>query len=294
MVRAAVLDIGSNTARLLVAERRKGRIVPVEEASTYLGLGAEILRHGSIGPAKLSETGQVARAFSELAVRSGAGEIDVFVTAPGRQAENAEELLATVARATGSFARILSAQEEGALAYEGALAREDVAGRRVAVCDVGGGSTEIAIGDAGLAPFWCTSIELGSLRLTAACLLTDPPSHEAIETAERFAAALFAEVDPPAAELALAVGGSARGLAKLVGPNLGEGELTAALALSTAKRSTKVARNFALDAQRARVLPGGAIVLREAARRLGQPLRLGRGGLREAAVGRMLAEARAA
>lgn len=294
MVRAAVIDIGSNTARLLVAERRKGRIVPVEEASTYLGLGAEILRNGSVGPAKLSETGQVARAFSELAVRSGAGEIDVFVTAPGRQAGNSEELLATVARATGSFARILSAQEEGELAYEGALTREDVDGHRAAVCDVGGGSTELVIGDAGQAPFWCTSVDLGSLRLTAACLPNDPPSHEEIEAAERFAAELFAEIDPPAAELALAVGGSARGLAKLVGPNLGEDELTTALGLSSAKRSTKVARNFALDAQRARVLPGGAIVLREVARRLGQPLRLGRGGLREAAVERMLAEARAA
>ncbi len=293
-VRAAVLDIGSNTARLLVAEVRKGRILPVREESVYLGLGAEILINGSVGAAKLAETGGITRSFSKLARASGADEIDVIVTAPGRQAGNPEELLSTVAHASGTVARILSAREEGELAYEGALIREDVGGRRVAVCDVGGGSTEIVVGDAGLPSFWCTSIDLGSLRLTTACLGGDPPSTGEIAAAERLALELFADVDPPEADLALAVGGSARALAKIVGPSLGEDELTAALQLSSAKRSAKVARTFGIDEPRARVLPAGAIVLREVTRRLGRPLRLARGGLREAAVGRILAEALAA
>jgi exopolyphosphatase/guanosine-5'-triphosphate,3'-diphosphate pyrophosphatase len=294
VVRAAVLDIGSNTARLLVAEQRKGRTVVLREEGVYLGLGAEILHNGSIGAAKLAETAEVAQAFSKLARKSRADEVEVIVTAPGRQADNPEELLATIARATGTFARILSAREEGELAYEGALTKEDVGGRRVAVCDLGGGSTEIVVGDAGLPSFWCTSVDLGSLRLTAACLPDDPPSAKSIAAAERLTLDLFAEVDPPDAELALAVGGSARALAKLVGPSLGEAELTIALELSSAKRSAKVAKNYELDAERARVLPAGAIVLREVTRRLGQPLRLARGGLREATVGRMFAEAQAA
>jgi len=293
-VRAAVVDIGSNTARLLVAEIRKGRIVPVREERVYLGLGAEILHNGSVGAAKLAETAEVARSFSKLARKSGADELDVIVTAPGRQAGNPEELLSTVARASGTVARILSAREEGELAYEGALTGDDVGGRRVAVCDVGGGSTEIVVGDGGRPSFWCASVDLGSLRLTAACLGDDPPSGKAIAAAEQLARDLFAEVEPPAAELALAVGGSARALAKLVGPMLGEGELTTALGLAGAKRATKVARAFGMDEQRARVLPAGAIVLREAMRRLGRPLQLAHGGLREAAVGRMLAESLAA
>ena len=228
-MRAAVLDIGSNTARLLVAEVRKGRIVPVREESVYLGLGAEILVNGSVGAAKLSETAEVTRSFSKLARKCRADEIDVIVTAPGRQAGNPDELLGTVARASGTVARILSAREEGELAYEGALTRENVGGRRVAVCDVGGGSTEIVVGDAGLPSFWCTSVDLGSLRLTTACFGNDPPSGKAIAAAERLALDMFVDVDPPVAELALAVGGSARALAKLVGPILGEDELTAAL-----------------------------------------------------------------
>ena len=293
-VRAAVLDFGSNTARLLVAEVRKGRIIPLREERYYLGLGAEILHNGSVGAAKLEETAGVARMFSKLARKCEADEIDVIVTAPGRQAGNPEELLATVARASGTVARILSAREEGELAYEGALTREDVGSRRVAVCDVGGGSTEIVVGDGGGPSFWWTSVDLGSLRLTAACLEDDPPPAGAVAAAEQLASDLFAEVDPPLADLALAVGGSARALAKLVGPILGEEELTQALGLSSAKRSAKLARAFGLDEQRARVLPAGAIVLREVTRRLGQPLRLARGGLREAAVNRMLAEALAA
>jgi exopolyphosphatase / guanosine-5'-triphosphate,3'-diphosphate pyrophosphatase len=293
-VRAAVVDIGSNTARLLVAEVRKGRVVPVREENYYLGLGAEILHHGSIGGAKLEETAEVTRMFSKLARKCRADEVDVIVTAPGRQARNPDELLATVARASGTVARILSAREEGELAYEGALTREDVGGRRVAVCDVGGGSTEIVVGDGGRPSFWSTSVDLGSLRLTAACLEDDPPSPKALAAAEQLAEDLFAGVDPPAAELALAVGGSARALAKLVGPVFGVDELTNALELASAKRSAKVARTFGVDEQRARVLPAGAIVLREVSLRLRQPLRLARGGLREAAVNRMLAETLAA
>ncbi len=293
-MRAAVLDIGSNTARLLVAEVRKGRIVPVREERYYLGLGAEILHHGSVGAAKLEEAADVTRMFAKLARKCRADEVDVIVTAPGRQAANPGELLATIARASGTVARILSAREEGELAYEGALTLEDVGRRRVAVCDVGGGSTEIVVGDGGQPSFWNTSVDLGSLRLTAACFEGDPPSAGAIAAAERLAADLFAQVEPPRAELALAVGGSARALAKLVGPVFGEGELTQALALSGAKRSAKVARAFGVDEQRARVLPAGAIVLREVTRRLGRPLQLARGGLREAAVSRMLAEALAA
>jgi exopolyphosphatase / guanosine-5'-triphosphate,3'-diphosphate pyrophosphatase len=293
-VRVAVLDIGSNTARLLIAELRKGRVLPVREESVYLGLGSEILVNGSVGEAKLAETAEVARTFSKLARKSEADEIDVIVTAPGRQASNPEELLATIARASGTVVRILSAREEGELAYEGALAREDVDGMRVAVCDVGGGSTEIVVGDSGLPSFWNTSVDLGSLRLTAACLGEDPPSDRSLAAAEQLAHDLFADVDPPATDLALAVGGSARGLAKLVGPILGDDELTLALDLSSARRSSKVAKTYGLDDQRARVLPAGAIVLREVTRRLGQPLRLARGGLREAAVSRMLAESLAA
>ena len=98
------------------------------------------------------------------------------MTAPARQAENADELVSTIARATGQFVRVLTAQEEGELAYEGALATTAVDREPIAVCDVGGGSTEITVGDRKRGAFWSDSVDLGSLRLTAAVLHDDPPT----------------------------------------------------------------------------------------------------------------------
>ena len=61
-MRVGVVDVGSNTIRLLVTERRGGVLVPIDEEKAYVGLGAEIMRHGSSGPAQLSEVVAVARA----------------------------------------------------------------------------------------------------------------------------------------------------------------------------------------------------------------------------------------
>src|SRR5262245_49346828 len=221
-MRVAVIDVGSNTARLLVAEQGRRGTERIGEAKAYLGLGAEIIRNGHVGPEKLAETADETRRFVALARELDAEEIDVFVTAPARQAANGDQLVATIARSTGHFVRVLSAREEGELAYEGALATTAVGNGPVAVCDVGGGSTEITVGDRKRGSFWSDSIDLGSLRLTATALHDDPPTADQLADAEALVASLLARVDPPAVETALAVGGSARSLAKLVGRRLDE------------------------------------------------------------------------
>ena len=138
--------------------------------------------------------------------------------------------MATIARATGHFVRVLSAKEEGELAYEGALATTAVGREPVAVCDVGGGSTEITVGDRKRGSFWSDSVDLGSLRLTAAALHDDPPTPAQLAEAEALVAGLFASARRRrAVETALAVGGSARALAKLAGRRLDEASLGVAL-----------------------------------------------------------------
>ena len=201
-----------------MAEQRPRGTERVGEAKAYLGLGAEIIRHGHIGSDKLTETATETRRFAAIARELEADAIDVFLTAPGRQAANADQLVATIARATGHFVRVLSAKEEGELAYEGALATTAVGDGPVAVCDVGGGSTEITIGSRGRGSHWSSSIDLGSLRLTAATLHDDPPTAAQLAEAEAYVAGLLADIRPPRIETALAVGGSARSLAKLAGP----------------------------------------------------------------------------
>jgi exopolyphosphatase/guanosine-5'-triphosphate,3'-diphosphate pyrophosphatase len=293
-MRVGVIDVGSNTIRLLVTERRAGELAPVEEEKAYVGLGAEILRHGAIGAPKLAEAVAVARTQAAAARAAGSELLEVVVAAPGRQAVNADELVHELARATRAPVHALSADEEAALAYAGAVAESDVDAATVAVVDVGGGSTEIAVGAPPSPPAWLRSVDVGALRLTAARLEGDPPSDEELAAAARVTHEAFAGIVPPRPHTALVVGGSARAIAKLVGRRLGEGELEEALELLTARRAAKVARLHGIDVERARVLPAGALILAEVVRRLGVPLRLGRGGLREGVALSLLAEARAA
>jgi exopolyphosphatase/guanosine-5'-triphosphate,3'-diphosphate pyrophosphatase len=188
----------------------------------------------------------------------------------------------------------LSADDEASLAYAGAVAKSDVQAATVAVVDMGGGSTEIAVGAPPSPPAWLRSVDVGALRLTAARLENDPPSDEELAAAARATHEAFAGIVPPRPHTALVVGGSARAIAKLVGRRLGQRELEEALELLTARRAAKVARLHGIDVERARVLPAGALILAEVVRRLGVPLRLGRGGLREGVALSLLAEARAA
>ena len=105
---------------------------------------------------------------------------------------------------------------------------------------------------------------------------------------------LLLPVEPPQIEMALAVGGSARALAKVAGRRLDEATLGDALETIVAQPSAQLARTLTVDVPRAATLAGGAIILRELARRLGAPLQLAAGGLREGAVARLLAAREAA
>jgi len=294
-MRVAVIDIGSNTARLLVAAKRGPDVRPIREERAYLGLGAEIVRHGAVPEHKLAEAAAISRRYAGVARKSGATRIEVLVTAPGRQGRDPERLVEALARAAGVSVRVLSAEEEGELAYRGATAGADPRSGTVAVCDIGGGSTEIAVGIPPAPPSWLRSLDLGALRLTAQTLPSDPPTSAELGEAQAAAERCLADVVPPMPQTAYAVGGSARALTKVAGKRtLGERELTQALELVSARRAAKIAKAYGLDEERARVLPAGAIILRAVALRLGVPLELGRGGLREGAAASLLAELAAA
>jgi exopolyphosphatase/pppGpp-phosphohydrolase len=99
---------------------------------------------------------------------------------------------------------------------------------------------------------------------------------------------------PPRPQLALASGGSARALARLVGTRLGPDEVDRAIDAFRRRRSAKVARAAGIDERRAPTVLAGALILREAQRALDRPLRLARGGLREGAALSLAREAPAA
>ena len=280
----AVVDVGSNTVRLLVSRLDRRGLQRVYEERTQTALGAEIERGGALSAVKLAEVAAAVTQAVAAAKLAGAEEIEVLVTSPGRQCENSAAFVRALASASTAFVRVLSAQEEARLAYHGALACTRVREESVAVCDVGGGSAQIAVGAQGQEPSWVRSIDIGSLRLTSRHLGEDPPSAHALEGARAATAGELAGFVPPLPQAALATGGTARALRKLVGPELGPAELAEALELVTGSVSKELAAEYRIARWRARLLPAGALILAEIQSRLGVPLRVARGGLREGAA----------
>jgi exopolyphosphatase/guanosine-5'-triphosphate,3'-diphosphate pyrophosphatase len=291
----AVIDIGSNTGRLLVARRGgSSAVVALRTERTVLGLGHEIEAAGAISKEKLKLTMACARRYATLARAHGAVHIDVVVTAPGRQAANADALVSGLAQATGLRARVLTAHDEGRYAFEGATAGLAGLDVPIGVCDVGGGSTELAVGGHGVCPDALISVDIGSLRLTSRFLSGDPPSRRKIDAALAEVREHLGDLEGVQVATALATGGSARGLRKLVGRTLDERRLDRAIRIMGRQPADRIARAYGIHVERARVLLAGALILRETQLVLGVPLTVARGGLREGIADMLLAERSAA
>jgi exopolyphosphatase/guanosine-5'-triphosphate,3'-diphosphate pyrophosphatase len=288
-VLCACVDIGSNTTRLLVAEPGPEGLREVLAQRSFTRLGRGAAADGTIAAAKLPEVGEVVAAQVQAARALGVDRLRVVATAAIRRAPNRGALLAAVRDRAGVDVEVLSAEEEARLAFAGATALLDPppAGT-VGVVDVGGGSSELVVGTMRDGVEWVVSLPVGSGVLADAFLHADPPDAGQLAALRAAAADAFAGIDAPRPAVAVAVGGSATSLRRLVGPVLDERSLGAALEAVVSDRAAAVARRFDLDAERVRLLPAGLAILEEAARAFGAPLTLALGGLREGVV---LAEA---
>jgi exopolyphosphatase / guanosine-5'-triphosphate,3'-diphosphate pyrophosphatase len=274
----ACIDIGTNTTRVLVADVRAGKLTEVLQRRVFTPLGTGA---GVIAAPTVAEVARTVAKQRVLAEHGGARVVRAVATAALRRADNRDELVAAVRASSGLEVVVLGGADEARLAFLGATSTlpEAPAGRG-AVVDVGGGSTEIAIGTLAGGVRWFASVPVGSALLAAACAGDPPAAHELITVRER-AAAAFADLDPPAHEWAVAVGGSAASLPRLVGPVLDDAALERAMGRLCSAPAAAVAHEMGLAPERVRLLPAGILVLEAAARRLGKPLRIGRGGLRE-------------
>lgn len=290
-VPVAVIDVGSNTVRLLVMGGGR-QLLTVREA---IGLGAAVEQHGAIPPEKFAETIDVVTAFTERARSAGADRLEVLITSPGRQAANGPDLLDAIADAAHVPTRILSAPEEGRLAFIGAVSGAgSLTRRRIAVVDVGGGSAQVAIGTRSTGPTWTRSLDIGSLRLSRRCLPGDPPGGDAIASARAEVEAMLDDFDPPEPQAAIAVGGSARTLRRLVGGRLGSDELRDALELLATTPQAQLVERHDLPSHRAHTIAAGAVIFAALQERLRTPLKVSRSGLREGAITELAARREAA
>nr|MBA3422360.1 hypothetical protein [Thermoleophilaceae bacterium] len=278
----ACIDIGSNTTRLLVAECRDGRLRELASQRAYTRVGKGLRASGRIPPEKIVDTAEVVRTQARFARELGVREVAVVATAAVREAANRDELVAAIGRVARVEVEILSDQEEARLAFVGATKTlgAPVLGT-VAVLDIGGGSVEIAVGTVADGVSWWRSIPVGSGTLLDLHLKSDPPRDAELEAARAEVAEAFADLETPPTGGAVAVGGSARSLRRLVGQELDRGTLARALEILASARAPEIAERFDLDPERARLLPGGALLLDSLLDRVGQPIAVGQGGLRE-------------
>jgi len=312
-VRCGCIDIGSNTTRLLVAEGTRGaggegtlRELVTERAFTRVG--ASRAADGRIPAATIERVAEAVAGQLRTARQYGAEDVVAVATAAIRDAPNRDELAAAVARAAGVRLRVLSGEAEARLGFLGATralgesaARGAAAtgGRSeggadpgagpdsdpdpdtVAVADVGGGSTELAVGSPDGEVAWWSSLPVGSSVLAGAHLRSDPPAAAELDRARASVAEAFAGLDPPPVARAVAVGGTATSLHRLVGPELTAATLAHGLELLCASPAALAAVRLGLDTERVRLLPAGMVVLEAICARLRRTLCVVGGGLRE-------------
>lgn len=291
-VSVGVIDVGSNTVRLTVSA--DGTELHREKA--LLRLGDPIERTGGIPPDKLDETTDCVKRFVSIALKQGAERIEVLVASPGRQAANGIELMGRLQSESGAPVRLLSPQEEGRLAFVGALAASRKGQSSViAVCDVGGGSSQVAVGTRRDGVAWVRSVDIGSMRLASRLLHDDPPGDAAVERARVEVNRLLDGFVPPAPEVALAVGGSARAIRSIVGSDLGPDELDEVAGILARTPAAEIAELYDVHLDRVKTLAAGAVILEALQVRLHVPLRVVRGaGVREGAAIELAARRQAA
>jgi exopolyphosphatase / guanosine-5'-triphosphate,3'-diphosphate pyrophosphatase len=281
----AAVDIGSNTTRVLVAEPQDGQLRKVMEQRAYTRIEKNDKRRGRITAEKVGEIAEVVATQVRLARELGAEATRIVATAAIRESKNAAAVAEEVGRAAGVEVEILSEHDEGRLAFIGATKTlgHPVEGD-VGVVDVGGGSSEIVLGTVAGGVRAVRSFKIGSGTLAEEFLTNDPPSASELRGLRDYIGDFFAGVEVEQPAQAVAVGGSATSLRTLVGAVLEYETLERAVRVLAGAPIAEVAKRFELDPRRVKILPAGVLVLEKLSELLGQPLQIGKGGLREGVI----------
>jgi exopolyphosphatase/guanosine-5'-triphosphate,3'-diphosphate pyrophosphatase len=183
-MRIGVLDVGSNTAHLLIADGGAGVPLPVHAIKAKLRLAEHVGSDGELGARAVDRLGSAVREAVAQARQWQVRELFAYATAVVRDAPNQREVLAAVQDRSGVQLGLLSGDEEAELTF---LAARRWMGWRcgpLLLLDIGGGSFEIAYGPE-VSPQFAVSLPLGAGRLTRERLHGDPPSHTEVKSLRR-------------------------------------------------------------------------------------------------------------
>jgi exopolyphosphatase/guanosine-5'-triphosphate,3'-diphosphate pyrophosphatase len=267
----AVIDIGTNTTRLLVAEIEDGKVVELERRTTITSLGQGVDATGRLAQEAMDRVAEAIAAYREVIDRLGAERVVALATSAMRDAENGPEFRDLLHERFGIGARTISGDEEARLTFLGATSdRQD--DDETVVIDIGGGSTEYVVGNPRDDPSFHVSTRMGSVRFTERFLGTDPPTHDHLE---QLAAAVRDTVPDMSVERGIAVAGTATSLAAIDGADEVHGYR---LSLAAGERIVAMLAGLPLDERRAvkglhpdraPTIVAGAVILTESMRTLG-------------------------
>ena len=173
----AVVDLGTNSTRLLVAEVAGGQVHELARRSTVTRLGQGVEASGRLADEAIARVSEALGTYREVIDRLGAQQIVAVATSAMRDAENGSAFRDEIRERFGIDARTISGDEEARLTFLGATSGRDVASETL-VIDIGGGSTEYVVGQAGSEPAFHASTRMGSVRFSERRLTADPPEHD--------------------------------------------------------------------------------------------------------------------
>ena len=187
MTRVAAIDCGTNSIRLLVADVdvEQSTLTDVDRRMEIVRLGQDVDRTGRLAPEALDRTFAACDTYAEVVRRSGAEKVRFVATSATRDVANRDAFVAGVRDRFGVEPEVVTGDEEAALSFTGATRELASSGppRPFLVVDIGGGSTELVLGDPGAAPRAAVSVDVGSVRMTERHLHDDPPTAEQVAAA---------------------------------------------------------------------------------------------------------------
>ncbi|MGD1088775.1 MAG: Ppx/GppA phosphatase family protein [Verrucomicrobiota bacterium] len=174
-VRRAVIDVGTNSIKLLVADVHGRDVLPVHEESRQTRLGKGFYETRRLQPEPLARTAEAVWEFSEIAREKNADSIRVIATSAARDAMNPTDLTTSIERACGLKTEIITGAREAEWVFQGVTTDAELAGAPLLLLDVGGGSTEFILGH-GTKKSFAHSFPLGTVRLMEKFPHGDPPT----------------------------------------------------------------------------------------------------------------------
>jgi exopolyphosphatase / guanosine-5'-triphosphate,3'-diphosphate pyrophosphatase len=262
-VRVGVVDLGTNSTRLLVADVHDGQVDEVAREQVITRLGEGVDERRKLLPVALARVRNVLSDYRRELEQLGAERVLTLATSSVRDADNGEAFLGEIEWSYGFTTRLLSGEEEAELTRRGVVGGRAV-GDETVVLDIGGGSTEL------ITTRERVSIDLGSVRLTERHLHSDPPAREELDAAAQAVREAFPDWHP---QEAIGVAGTVTTLAAL---ELGEydAERIHGYRLSRDAVDRQLERLASLplagrrelpglDPDRAPVIVAGAVIVRE-------------------------------